>query len=241
MPLLDHFHPPLFPHRAWESFHSRWANSIADALNRVLPERFFAEVQLHLGSQVEADVAEFAGGAEATLEPGNGRAVTTALETWAPAVATWVIPALFPDDLQVQVRDERDDARLVGVVELISPRNKDRAESRRAFAAKCAAYLQRGIGLIMLDIVSGRQSNLHNELAQLLDWSGIFAMPVEAVLYAVSYRPVRRQEANEIDVWPVALALGGSLPTLPLSLSGYGMVPLDLEATYQDARQRSRL
>ena len=30
MPLLDHFHPPLYPRRSWESFHSRWANSIAD-------------------------------------------------------------------------------------------------------------------------------------------------------------------------------------------------------------------
>jgi hypothetical protein len=50
MPLLDHFRPPLYPHRAWESFHSRWANSIADQLNEVLPRRYFAEVQIRLGS-----------------------------------------------------------------------------------------------------------------------------------------------------------------------------------------------
>ena len=55
------------------------------------------------------------------------------------------------------VRDERDDARLVAVVELVSPSNKDRPESRRAFAAKTAAYLQRGVGLIILDIVTGQQ------------------------------------------------------------------------------------
>ena len=59
MPLLDHFHAPLYPRRAWESFHSRWANSIADQLNESLPRRYFAQVQIHLGSQVEADVAEF--------------------------------------------------------------------------------------------------------------------------------------------------------------------------------------
>jgi 3-isopropylmalate/(R)-2-methylmalate dehydratase large subunit len=51
-------------------------------------------------------------------------------------------------------------------VELRSPRNKDRPESRRAFGAKSAAYLQRGIGLITVDIVSSRQFNLHNELIQ---------------------------------------------------------------------------
>ncbi len=70
MPLLDHFHPPLYPRRSWESFHSRWANSIADQLNELLPSRYFAEVQLHLGSQVEADVAEFENSA---LEPARGR------------------------------------------------------------------------------------------------------------------------------------------------------------------------
>jgi hypothetical protein len=59
MPLLDHFQPPLYPQRAWESFHSRWANSIADQLNESLPRRYFAEVQIRLGSQVQSDVAEF--------------------------------------------------------------------------------------------------------------------------------------------------------------------------------------
>ena len=52
------------------------------------------------------------------------------------------------------VRDEMDDARLVAVGRARQPRNKDRPESRRAFAAKSAAYLQRGVGLIVLDIVT---------------------------------------------------------------------------------------
>src|SRR5690242_19043403 len=136
MPLLDHFHPPLFPQRSWESFHSRWANSIADALQQILPPRYFAEVQIHLGSRVEADVAEFEGPAPAEEEPRNGPGGGVAVQTWVPPAATLVLPAVFPDEIEVQVRDERDDARLVGVVELVSPRNKDRAESRRAFAAK---------------------------------------------------------------------------------------------------------
>ena len=39
----------------------------------------------------------------------------------------------------------------------------------------------------------------------------------------------------------VALAVGGTLPLLPLALKGTRAVPLDLEATYTDARQRGRL
>ncbi len=241
MPLLDHFHPPLYPQRAWESFHSRWANSIADELHRVLPRRYFAEVHIHLGGQVEADVAEFERVPEAEGEPGNGATGGVALRTWAAPAAVMVAPAVFPDDLEVQVRDQTDDARLVAVVELVSPRNKDRDDSRRAFAAKCAAYLQRGVGLVLLDIVTSRQFNLHNEMVRMLNWGDAFLMPPEALMYAAAYRPARRQETNQIDVWPQTLALGQAPPLLPLALRGASAVPLDLEATYDDACQRSRL
>ena len=76
---------------------------------------------------------------------------------------------------------ERDDARLVAAVELVSPRNKDRPESRSAFAAKSAAYLYRGVGLVTLDVVTGRQFNLHNELIDLLRLDSSFALPEDAL------------------------------------------------------------
>ncbi len=240
MPLLDHFHPPLYPQRAWESFHSRWANSIADELHRVLPRRYFAEVHIHLGGQVEADVAEFDYIAEPEGEAGNGAAGGVGVRSWAPPAAAMVLPAVFPDDLEVQVRDQTDDARLVAVVELVSPRNKDRDDSRRAFAAKCAAYLQRGVGLLVIDVVTSRQGNLHNEMIGMMQWGDAFRMPAAALLYAAAYRPVRR-DVSQIDFWPSALAVGGPLPLLPLALRGGPAVPLDLETTYTDACQRSRL
>ncbi len=241
MPLLDHFHPPLFPHRSWESFHSRWANSIADALQRMLPPRYFAEVQIHRGSRVEADVAEFENTAAAAEGQGNGAVGSVALQAWAPPVATVVMPAVFPDDLEVHVRDEQDDARLVGVVELVSPRHKDRHDSRRAFAAKGAAYLQHGIGLVVLDIVTSRLANLHNELVRLLGLAEAHALPLGTSLYSVAYRPVRRGDADLIDVWLAPLVVGETLPIMPLALRGFRAVPLDLEASYTDARERSRL
>ncbi len=242
MPLLDHFHPPLHPRYPWESFHSYWAASIGAWLNRILPRRYFAVIQTHLGPQVEADVAEFERPPEPEDEQSaNGPGGGVAVQTYAPPVAAMVVPAVFPDDLEVQVRDEREDARLVAVVELVSPRNKDRPDARRAFAAKCAAYLQRGIGVIAVDTVTTRQANMHNELVRLLEWGDNAQMPAEMGLAAAAYRPARRGDANQIDIWPVPLAVGGALPVLPLALLGTRAVPLDLEATYTEARQRARL
>ncbi|MCI0377508.1 MAG: DUF4058 family protein [Gemmataceae bacterium] len=236
MPLLDHFHAPLFPQRSWESFHSRWANSIADYLQGILPDRYFAEVQIHLGSLVEADVAEF----EKTVEAANGPPIATAVQAWAPPAAPLVLPAIFPDDLEVHVKDSFDDARLVAAVELVSPRNKDRADSRRAFAVKLAAYLQRGVGLAVLDVVSNRHVNLHNELLRTMNWQNLGLMAEDA-LSAVAYHPTRRGEDNVIDVWPHVLALGQPLPVIPLALRSGPILPLELETTYEAACQRSKL
>jgi hypothetical protein len=241
MPLQDHFQPPLYPRRAWESFLSQWATSIADQLNVILPRRFFSEVHLHLGSQVEADVAEYEGFLESEETPEHDGGGGVDVLPWAPPVATLTMPAVFPDDLEVYVRDEHDDARLVAVVELVSPGNKDRPETRIAFAAKCAAYLQRGVGLIILDVVTTRHFNLHNELVPLLGLDSTFAMADEAVLYAVAYRPIRRGDTNLIDAWPTVLSVGANLPVLPLALRRFRPVPLDLEAAYEDACRRSRL
>ena len=68
-----------------------------------------------------------------------------------------------------------------------------------------------------------------------------FAMPEDALMYAVSYRPVKRGDVDQIEVWPAVLKIGAELPILPLALRGTQPVPLDLETAYDDACRRSRL
>jgi hypothetical protein len=240
MPLLDHFHPPLYPKWLGESFHALWAAALVGQLNQRLPPRYLASMHVHLGRRVEADVAEFDYGEEETTS-GNGPAGAAAVAKWAPPAAALTVAAVFPDDVEVQVIDTRDGAVVVAVVELVSPGNKDRAEERRGFAAKCVAYLQRGIGLIVVDTVTTRQANLHEEVLEMLGHAGPSGLPGQSLLYAAAYRPARRQERNEIDVWPEPLSLGEGLPTLPLALRGFGCVPLDLESAYSEARKQSRL
>jgi hypothetical protein len=241
MPILDHFHAPLYPTHTWESFHMRWATVIADTLDRQLPQGYFAEVHTHLGPQVSADIAEFARTAEETPSDGNGSPVAVAVRAWAPPTATMVLPFVFPDDLEVRILDERDDARLVAVVELVSPRNKDRTEARQGFAGKVVAYLQRGIGVIVVDIVTSRQSNPHNDIVGLLRLGEAFEMRPEPTLAALAYRPMKRENQDQVETWAVPVQIGDALPVLPLALRGAGLIPLDLEATYTETRQRCRL
>ncbi len=243
MPLLDHFRAPIYPRHDWESFHARWAVALSDMLNGLLPPRYLAEVQIHIGRQVEADVAEFELTPSIYGQEGNGSqgGVAVGVQKWAPPAAVQTVDILFPDDIEVQVFDMRESKRLVGVIELVSPGNKDRPEARRTFAAKCVAYLQRGIGLILVDIVTIRGDNLHHGVLELLGQAERSVLPVDTALYAAAYRPAHRGEKSQLDLWPTALALGERLPLLPLALRGAFFVPVDLEATYSEARQRCRL
>lgn len=121
-----------------------------------------------------------------------------------------------------------------------SPGNKDRPECRRAFAAKCAGYLQQGIGLVVVDIGTSRSANLHNELIQAMELEDRFAVSA-GPLYAVAYRPVRREDSQFLETWAEPLTIDQPLPTMPLALDKGVMVPLNLESTYTEARQRRRM
>jgi len=100
----------------------------------------------------------------------------------------------------------------VAAVELVSPGNKDRPDTRRAFAAKCASYLQMGIGLVIIDVVTERSGNMHDELVELLRQADQFSFPTPADLYTAAYRPRRRTSGDQIDIWTFGLELGQPLP-----------------------------
>ncbi len=246
MPLLDHFHPPLLGHRHWEGFHGRWAAAMSDALNEILPQEYFAEFQVTLGTRVEVDVATFTeaagnGGPRPDGQGAGGAATAVETHLWAPPAPVAVFPAVFPDEFEVRVFSSAAGPVLVAAIELVSPGNKDREDARRAFAAKCAAYLQRGIGLVVVDIVTSRHANLHDDLMNLLGQGEWLTFPAPTPLYATAYRPAHRQGRNEIDLWREPLAVERPLPTVPLAVRGLGCLPIDLESSYMEARKRGRI
>src|SRR4051794_33671133 len=115
MPLLDHFHAPIYSTHSWESFHARWAGALADDLNRLLPPRFLAESLVHAGTHVAGDVVEWELQHDPALD-GNGG---VAVQTWAPPAVAQTVELNFPDEIQVPVYDLHRDRRLVGVIELV--------------------------------------------------------------------------------------------------------------------------
>jgi hypothetical protein len=242
MPLLDHFHPPLQRRYPWESFHAGWATRIADLLNdQWLPREFLAAEYAQGGTRLEIDVATYE--QEDESEPSsapNGQSTITMPRTWTPPTPR-SMPAVFPESFEVRVFNTSGGYTLVGAIELISPGNKDRPAERRAFTAKCATYLSQGVSVVIIDIVTSRRANLHNETMRLMEAAAEWHMPGEWELYAAAYRPVLRDERPEIDLWTAQCSLGQPLPTMPLRLTGDLFVPVDFETTYQETCRRRRL
>jgi hypothetical protein len=194
-----------------------------------LPPGYYAVPFLDRDGPVEIDVAALHD--TGAPPPADGPGVP---QPWAPAAPTLAVAVEWPaaDDVRVEVFADDGDPRLAAAVELVSPRNKDRARAREAFAAKCAGYLGRGCGLVVVDTVTTRRADLH---ADLLAAVGASPAAAPGPLSAVSYRSVELAGAGQLLAWPAALEVGHPLPTVPLWLGADAAVPLDLEASHAAA------
>ncbi len=237
VPLLDHFHPPLSVSHPWKGFHSAWANAIASHLNEVLPEGYYAIPEVPLGDQIEIDVA--------SLErPGNGAAAGgAATAVWAPPRPRLSAPVDFTrvQGVEVHVFQDQGGPQLRAAIEPASPANKDRPRSRLTFAAKCVGYLERGVGLVLLDTVTTRRANLHAEIAAALEATADMDWNSPSSLAAVAYRTASEKGQTRVEAWPEPLAVGAELPTLPLWIGAELCLPLPLEASYAAACRALRI
>ncbi|MBD1822975.1 DUF4058 family protein [Cyanobacteria bacterium FACHB-DQ100] len=231
MSLLDHFRPPLSTRRHWHSFHNAWSTYLAEALNEMLPEGYFAEPSAQFG--IEIDVATFSEKipVHSTRQPEISR--------WVPEAPTATLPFQPTTDVvEVQVFSIEAGPTLVGAIELVSPANKDRPAARDAFISKCQTYLQQGIGLIVVDVVTTLNANLHNELMERL------RLEVELLdtgLYTIAYRVAEADNTFHLEFWQETLRIGADLPILPLFLKGGLCLPIDLDHTYQATCDRQRI
>lgn len=250
MPLRDHSRLGAF--NKWETFHSTWAVAIQNRLNdAVLSRRHMAHNSVHIGVRAEIDVAAYERERSPSLfdsadghENGSGGVATLA----EPKVYIAPAPALTDEvsfaeteSFEVRVSDGLDGWRLVAAIELVSEANKDRPDHRRTFAVKCAAYLQTGVNVVVVDLVASRTANLHGELCDLLDLPPSLRWASPSGLSAVCYRTAQGTTRSglaipdgkvRLDVWPHELRVGTPLPTVPLWLAADLAAPLELEPTY---------
>jgi hypothetical protein len=187
MPLRDHFRPPVSKTASWEGFHGIWPASIVQQLRKQLPPEYVAKPRVHLGTLMGIGVGalELHEVARAGAANANGNAATAAWTATAPVVAVETDP---PDEYEYGVRifDVERERTLVAAIELFSPANKDRLESRQAFVAKCAALLRKGVAVSVVDLVTIRRFNLYAQLMEFIGHPDQTMSSEEPPIYAAS-------------------------------------------------------
>jgi len=173
----------------------------------------------------------------ATFEEGNGH--RGGAPAWnVPAPTQTLAVSLLSDVVEVLVYSTEGGPTLAGAIELVSPANKDRPEHHDAFVSKCAAYVQAGVGLMIVDVVTERSADLHGALVARLNSA---EKSVSAPLYAASYRLVERNESPQLDLWHYPFSLDKPMPAVPLWLRGNVCLQVDLQATYERTCREQRI
>jgi hypothetical protein len=159
----------------------------------------------------------------------------------AEATQTAVLPP--PTELPiVGVYSAYDTSRLVSVIELVSPGNKDRPEAVQAFVEKVLFLLQDGVHVMVVDVISLPQMPMRRPILKRLGLDEAEARNDH--LYFSSYCSLPGGEPRphlSVREWAYEAAVGQSLPSLPLFLyTDQLWVTVELETTYQATLQAGR-
>jgi hypothetical protein len=225
--------------RGWDSVHPLWMTYLIEYIQPRLPDGYKA----------------FLGGVPAlTVATANGKP-DVGVRRWAPeqpaAEVTTDTAVLEPDvELNAAIRLDPQRAvhidfhgQLVAAIELVSPRNKDRADAKGTYANRYLGYLRLGVHLLLVDVLpKPRGFSFADAITAGL---GVDLPPLPSP-FAAAYRvgevvPVGDDMGSLVGVWRRPLAVGQPLPTLPLPLSVHGAVRVDLEETYQRAAKTAYL
>ena len=242
MPLRDHALEPYCSAYHTQNIHGGWPMVIADTLNEILPPEYRFGVRVHLGRWYEADVSGYelglmSGGAE---DVGGG---TAALIAPAPTMTKWT-EAPDDSDYGVDIYEATSNipGKLVASIEFVSPSNKDRPESRRAFAAKCAALWRNKICVSIVDLISLKNFNLYADALDLIGHSDP-AFSDSPSTYAATFRGRNGLPHHQwqLECWAYRMEVGQPLPTLPVWLNEKDHILVDLDATYEQTIRKLRL
>lgn len=242
MPLRDHFRSPLDDVHSWDELHGMWPAMIVQELSKVLPEPYFAAPAVHLGTLYEIDVGT-------DREPSTAPPVidtsehASAVATYAPPQPTLTLEPRLPnqDVYEVRIYDNRRNRRIVAAIEIVSPSNKDRPETRGTFVSKIAALLKHDICVSIVDVVSTSDLNLYAELMSFLQSTDPALGNEPPPMYAVTARMRYEEQRRLLDSWYHPLAIDHQLPTLPIWLTPARAVSLELEASYEEACRTLRI
>jgi hypothetical protein len=219
----------------FHDFHNVWIAELRNALNGgLLPSGYYALTEQHAGQYI-VDLLTLdrrAPNGGASLPANGGTAVAT-----APPAVRRKLSLTSPRRLRRTLAIRHVSGhRLVAMIEIVSPANKDRPGSVEEFVKKIADALHHDIQVLLVDIIppgSHDPHGMHGALHELITGES-YDLPPDEPLTVASYVGGRRP-----DAYLNHLAIGAAIPESPLFLNPDFYVNIPLEAAYLSAYRGS--
>jgi hypothetical protein len=210
----------------FHDFHLVWISALQRVLNQgLLPDGYYALVEQHVGRFI-ADVLTLhasppvGGIAVAEMPPRTRRNYT-------------VERAALARRRSLAIRHVSGH-RLIALVELVSPANKDRLRHVEDFTAKVVDALDASVHVLLVDLFPPGPHDpqgMHGAVIQRLEQTDEpYDLPAEEPLTLASYAA-----GTCLEIGVEHLAVGVPLPEMPLYLRPDRYVNVPLEVTYQAA------
>jgi len=217
--------------------HVAWIAETRKALNGgLLPEGYYALAEQHMGQTIPDLLARHADARSEVAVSGPDGQGGTAVAEAPPQVRRHV--RIEPDSLRARQRTlavrHVSGHRLIAILEIVSPGNKDRAEHLNQFINKLLAALKAGVHVLVVDLFPpGRLDprGIHGAaLARLAEDEEPYDLPIDEPITFASYVADR-----PIEAYLEHACIGARLPLMPLFLSPERYVNVPLESTYMAA------
>lgn len=224
-------------------FHHSWIESIMQQLNAgLLPADYYALAEQQaagygpdvLTLQIDDD-EPLAFDQTSGFDPNetNGGLATATL---APPSASHMVQTdeefYRRKKSSIAVRHVSDD-RIVAMVEIVSPGNKAGRNAFRAFLEKTCELLEHRIHLLIIDLFPPTSRDPHGLHAAI--WRELVDDPEPDVAGEKPLTLAAYESSLVVKAFVETVAVGDSLPDMPLVLEPDGSVSVPLEKTYQSA------
>ncbi len=223
----------------FHAFHTIWIGELNLALNSgLLPSGYYALPEQHTGYGI-ADILTL----HADPEPSNPLPpLPPDAETGGTAVAE-APPKVRRRQVMTDVSAELRRSlairhvsghRLIALLEIVSPGNKNRSQNLADFAMKVVDSLHHGVHVQIVDLfppTSNDPQGIHELVRQRIEKSDVaYDLPAAEPLTLASYIA-----SPGIEAYLEHLKVGDALPDMPLFLRRDRYINVPLEATYQAA------
>lgn len=211
-------------------FHQAWTVTICNRLNAgLLPPGFSALVEQHAPTMVPGVLTVERGSRESTrLEP-NGGGVLTEPRPKTRYLLRAQQASMAARANRITIRHSM--GRIVCVIEIVSPGNKQSQKKLQKFVEKSVAFLDNGVNLLVVDLFPPTPRDPHGIHAVI--WDEIeedaeeFAPDKPLTLAAYT-------SGDPIEAYVEPIAVDDVMPDMPAYLDDDHYVPVPLEGTYME-------